>query len=93
MSFAENMIASIKNNARIRKTFYDKNYIFKKTGKNKMKFRFKKATPQQLRKIKEEMATQNHLLSLKRVTALIIALLIVGLLIYYLLPLLNRVSF
>ena len=51
MSFAGTvsaMITSLKNNSRKRKTLYDKKYIYRKTGKNKLKFPDVKATPQQL---------------------------------------------
>jgi len=92
MSFADNMIASLKNNARIRKTLYDKTFIFKKSGKSKLMFSHKKATLEQLQKVKGEMSVQNHRKIFKRVAALIIALTIVVLLFFFLLPLLNYLS-
>lgn len=89
MGFAESVIASIKNNARIRKTLYDKAFIFKRTGYSKLKFSYKKASAEQLRKVKDKMAVQNHRKILIRITAFIVALAMVGLLIIFLLYLSN----
>ena len=92
MSFADYMIAILKNNARIRKTLYDKTFIFKRTGYSKLKFFYKKASAEQLRKVKDKMAVQNHRKILIRVAALIIALTIVVLLFFFLRPLLNYLA-
>ena len=94
MSFAGSvsaMITSLKNNSRKRKTLYDKDLIYRKTGKNKLKFPDVKATPEQLESIRKKMIRENRLLLLKRITALLIALVIVVSLIYLVIFLVNKI--
>ncbi len=94
MSFAGTvsaMITSLKNNSRKRKTLYDKKFIFRKAGKNKLKFPDVKATPEQLESIRKKMIREDHLLLLKRITALLIALVIVAGLIYLVIFLVNKI--
>ena len=81
MSFAGTvsaMITSLKNNARQQKSLYDNKLIFKKTQKNKLKFPDIKATPEQLEKIKREAKNEHRIIIIKRITALLISLLLIG---------------
>jgi len=94
MSFAGSvsaMITSLKNNSRKRKTLYDKKLIYRKTGKNKLKFPDVKATPEQLETIHKTMVRENRLLFLKRVAAFLIALVIVVGLVYLVIFLVNKI--
>jgi len=81
MSFGgtvSSMITSLKNNARHRKTLYDKKFIFHKTGKNKLVFPNIKASPEQLNKIRKKVQKENHIIILKRITALLILLILIA---------------
>ena len=81
MSFGgtvSSMITSLKNNARHRKTLYDKKFIFHKAGKNKLVFPNVKASPEQLDKIRKEAQKENHIIVIKRITALLILLLLIA---------------
>ncbi len=81
MSFAGTvsaMITSLKNNARQRKSLYGNKLIFKKTKKNKLKFPDIKATPEQLEKIRREAQKEHRTIIFKRITALLISLLLIG---------------
>ncbi len=96
MSFAGTvsaMITSLKNNSRKRKTLYNKKYIYRKTGKNKLKFPDIKATSEQLESIRKMVIRENRYLILKRVIALLIALVISIGIIYLIITYLDQVIF
>ena len=88
MSFAGTvsaMITSLKNNARQRKSLYDNKLIFKKTQKNKLKLPDIKATPEQLEKIRREAQKEHRTIIFKRITALLISLLLIGTALWFIL--------
>ena len=59
------MITSLKNNSRDRKTLYDYKDLYKTKSKNKIYVTDKKATPEQLERIRTEMRAYNRKYALK----------------------------
>ncbi|MEN8121335.1 MAG: hypothetical protein ABFS35_13365 [Bacteroidota bacterium] len=79
------MITSLKNNSRQKKKllFDKKDTNWKKVPVKLKKFREKKATQKQLRKIRTKLLAENSRDTYKKVVALGLALLIVSWLIYW----------
>jgi len=75
------MITSLKNNARARKSLFDKTDYFRMNNSSNLKNKpTKKASAKQLKKVRKQMAEENKKLIVKRILALIISGLILMLL-------------
>lgn len=83
------MITSLKNNARPRKSFFDKTDYFRNRSLENLKNKHgKTATPQQLKKARIQIAVGNRILIIKMVVALFISGLISIFLLYLVLNIL-----
>ena len=82
MSFAgsvQAMITSLKNNARKRNTLYDKKHVFQLRGRKNTGCKpQRKATPEQLRAIKERLQRYNRTVFIRSLLVFVALLLLLG---------------
>lgn len=82
--FAQFMISSIKSNSRrTRHTSFDKNKLLNNISKKKSKLVFKKATQQQLFKIRNQLQKSNQVYQYKVIFFTFVFIIFISVLLYY----------
>lgn len=82
--FISTMISSLKNNARLKKSMFDKENrkFLKRNDELTKKLLAQKASPEQLMEIKKQLEKENALLLIKKIAASIITVFILVLLLW-----------